>query len=316
MERPVMKCELPQIATAALVFVVAGCSGPVTSAPTVTPTPTVAPSPTAACSADEVMRQVDQLLAGQEHESFYLTINEELSLSFYLVDPEIDPTASITGLVDGNREALERGLWASYQMIDRIPCVRGVFQNINPMIVDRRYQTWYVDIIPIRDFVGMDEPTPAELVEAMQRSGARLASGRRYPPRPGDEPAPSGACTWPEARAVIQNLFGAGERNTAAYLLIGNLSAQAPWDSHTTPNVVVQAQWDIDSLAEATDAAVLRGLQPLAQALACLSPHVDQLEVFVVDQTGWLVVYAVVPGTLIGQGAQLSPDSVFLYHTD
>jgi hypothetical protein len=262
------------------------------------------------------MRQIDAILAGQTYEAFYLTINQELTLSFYVVDPEIDSSASLTSLAARNRQALERGLSIAYAMIDRISCVGHVFENVNPMIVDGLYQTWYIDVIPIGAFPEMDDPSPDELLAAMRRSGVDLTQGRRYPPRPQSTAAPA-ACTWPEARAAIEGLFGPGERNTAAYLLIDDLTAQDSWQSHTRPNVVVQAQWDIETAAEADDSAVVDGLGRLTEAVACLSPEVDQIEVFVVDQTGQLVVYGVVRGAFIQPGAYPLPsEAVFLHHTE
>jgi hypothetical protein len=281
-----------------------------------TPTPTVAPTPTPTCDAAEALRRAKELLAGQTFEAFYLTINGELTLAFYVIDPAIDPLASKEALAANRRLALERGLSIAYRLIDQIPCSGRVFKNVNPMVADSRYQTWYLDVIPIRVFLGLDNPTPSELIDAAQNSGASLAFLRRNPPRPEERPAPSTACGWPEARAAIESRFDADEHNTTAYLLIGEVpSAQDPWDSHARPTVVVQAQWDIHGAAEAEDAAILAKLGRLAGALACLWPPVDQFEVFVVDQTGQMIVYCVVPGAQIGKGdSPLPSGSVYLHH--
>ena len=60
---------------------------------------------------------------------------------------------------------------------------------------------------------------------------------------------------------------------------------------------------------------MLDRLGRLTRALACLAPPADQLEVFVVNETGRLVVYARVPGVLIGPGAEPLPAGrVILQH--
>jgi hypothetical protein len=264
-----------------------------------------------------VLPEVDALLAGQVFESHYLTISDELTLSVWLVDPALDSAATADRVSDNNRIAYEQGLSVSYQIIDQVPCVAEVFRNINPMIVDDRYQTWYLDIIPIRVFATLDNPTADELSAAVESRGDSIAFHRRKPPLLVATVAPSGSCTWPEARAAIGRQFTAEERNTAAYLMIGNPpTTQTPWSDYATNNVVVEAQWDIQDTAEADDVAVLARLDGIAEALACLSSPVDLLEVFVVDPAGHLVVYAQVPGALIkGRVTPLPPASVLLRHT-
>jgi hypothetical protein len=280
------------------------------------PSPSASPSTAAACTADAVLQRTRELLAGQTFEAFYLTISDELTLAFYVVDPTIDPEASKETVSANRRLALERGLSIAYRLIDEVPCTGQVFEDVNPMVADSRYQTWYLDVIPISVFSGLHDPTVDELIEAVEDSGANLGFVRRNPPRPEDRPTPTDACAWPQARLAMQGQFNADEDNTAAYLLIGDArSAQDTWDSHARPTVVVQAQWDIHDAAEAEDTVLLERLGRMAGALGCLWPRVDQFEVFVVDQTGQLNVYCVVPGALIGPGASPLPSgSVVLHH--
>ena len=115
------------IAAAGLCMTLAGCSGQAASPsppPTPAPNPTASPSPN--CTAALVLEQVDQLLAGQEFEAHYLTIGGKFTLSVWLVDPDIDPATPLSGLAAADRQALERGLSISYQMVDRIPCAQRV----------------------------------------------------------------------------------------------------------------------------------------------------------------------------------------------
>lgn len=286
-----------------------------TTMPTTTPTATLTPIPV--CNADQVLRQVDELLAGQTFEAHYLTINQRLTLSVWLVDPEIDVPASQDSLERNNQQALERGISAMYQVIDQIPCVRQVFDDINPMIVDRRYQTWYIDFIPIRAFPDLDNPTTDDLIDVLERSKAGFSARRLELPQQENRPAPVDACSWPEARADIRSHFGAERRNAAAYLLISDpTSTQGPWNSYATANTVVQAQWDIDDGEEADETVILEHLNSMAEALACLWPPIDLLEIFIVVPSGQMVIYGMVPGSLIqGQIIPLPPEKVLLHYT-
>jgi hypothetical protein len=259
------------------------------------------PPPTPVCSAAQVLVQVEDLLAGQDFEAHYLTIGGQLTLSVWLVDPEIDSSATDANLAGNNRKALARGLSISYQIVDQIPCVRYVFPQVNPMIVDGLFQHWYKDFLPTGAFVGLHDPTTDDLIAAVQGTGREPADGRQKTPQAG-RPAPVGSCDWPEAKKAVRAYLGT-EDNTAAYLLIGaSLTGR-----YRTPNlpddVGVEVQWVVHDDAEAADSIVLERLGHLAQALTCLWPAIDSLEGFVVDEIGQLVVYALVPGSIIRAGA-------------
>jgi hypothetical protein len=306
-------------AVAVLALAAAGCSSgqstePSASpaAPTATATPSPPPTPEP-CSADRVRDQVQQMLAGRTYETHYLTINDELTLSVWLVDPEINAAAR-TSLSAGNRQALETGLTLSYQIVDRIPCAAQVFENVNPMIVDSDYASWYIDIIPARAFLNLRDATLTGLIESVSRSGAGPASGRLTPPRKAT-PAPSGSCTWPQARAALAARLGPETDNAAAYVIVGGgIAADSRWGDSSS-GVAVQAQIEAHQDADTQDAALLARLGEMAGELACVSPAVGQLELFVVDGSGRLVVYARVPGMLIRAGkGPLPPGTVLLYH--
>ena len=130
----------------------AGCATPRTATPSATSTtaPSAASSAAQTCDAFQALRQVDALLAGRDFEAHYLTINEQLTLSIWMVDPEIDPAATSATLSATDQMAFDFGLALSWQAISQVPCVGGSFVNINPMIVDRAYRNWYLDVIPIK----------------------------------------------------------------------------------------------------------------------------------------------------------------------
>jgi hypothetical protein len=302
-------------AAAALCVTLVGCSAQSaspSSAPTLTPTAT--PSPSSSCTAALVLAQVDQLLAGQDFEAHYLTIGDRFTLSVWLVDPEIDPATPLSGMAAADRQAMARGLSISYQMVDQIPCVQRVFDQVNPMIVDGRFQHWYKDFLPISAFVGLHDPTTDELIAAVEATGAALEEPRAAVPQPAQTPAAS-SCRWSDARAAMHAYFGAQD-NTAAYLIIGaRLVDQGTQTPNAPDDVGVEVQWPVRDTAEAADPLVRERLDHVAEALACLWPAIDSLEAFVVDPAGRTVVYAVVPGSNIrARAIPLPPGGVRIYH--
>jgi len=301
-------------ASAALCIALVGCSGQTASpSPAPTPAPTPTPSPSFDCTAALVLAQVDQLLAGQDFEAHYLTIGDKFTLSVWLVDPEVDPATPLPGMAAADRQAVERGLSISYEIVEKIPCVQRVFDQVNPMIVDGRFQHWYRDFLPISAFVGLHDPTTDDLIAAVEATGTALEEPRATVPQAAQTPAAS-SCGWSEARAAMHAYFGA-EDNTAAYLIIG---ARLVDQGNTTPNapddVGVEVQWTARDTAEAADPLVRERLDHVAEAVACLWPAVDSLEAFVVDPAGRTMVYAVVPGSIIrARMIPLPPGGVRVY---
>jgi hypothetical protein len=308
-------------AATALCMTLVGCSGQTASPspsptpkPTTTPTPTPTPSPAVNCTAALVLAQARQLLAGTDFEAHYLTIGDKFTLSVWLVDPEIDPATPLSGMAAADHQALELGLSISYRIVDQIPCAQRVFDQVNPMIVDGRFQHWYRDFLPVSAFVGLHDPTTDELIAAIEATGTALEVPRATVPQAVQTPAAS-SCGWPEARAAIHAYFGP-EDNTAAYLIIGSRLVE---QGNPTPNapddVGVEVQWPVRDAAEAADPLVRERLGHVAEALACLSPAVDSLEAFVVDPAGRTIVYAIVPGSIIrARTIPLPPSGVRLYH--
>jgi hypothetical protein len=302
-------------AAAALCMSLAGCSGQAASpSPAPTPGRTPAPSPSVSCTAALVLEQVDQLLAGQDFEAHYLTIGDKLTLSVWLVDPEIDPATPLSGLTTADRQALERGLSISYQIVDQIPCTRLVFDQVNPMIVDDRFQHWYRDFLPVGAFAGLHEPTTDDLIAAIEATGTALEVPRATVPEAAQSPG-AGSCSWPEARAAIRAYLGT-EDNSAAYLIVGaGLVDTGNTTANSADDVGVEVQWPVHDQASATDPLIRERLGHVAEALACLRPAVDSLEAFVVDPAGRTLVYAVVPGLIIrARTIPLAPGGVRLYH--
>jgi hypothetical protein len=261
-----------------------------------------------------VLAQVDRMLAGQDFEAHYLTIGDKFTLSVWLVDPDIDPATPLSGMTAADRRALERGLSLSYQVVDTIPCVQRVFDQVNPMIVDSRFQHWYKDFLPVGAFVGLHDPTTDDLIAAVEATGTALQVPRAAVPQAAQTPA-AGSCGWSEARAAIHAYFDSKD-NTAAYLIIGASLVQQGRPTPNSPDDVgVEVQWLVRDTAEAADPLVRERLGHVAQALACLWPAIDSLEAFVVDPAGRTLVYAVVPGlTIRARTIPLPPGAVRIHH--
>lgn len=300
-------------------LLIGGCAQ-VTPAPTPIPTLTLTAVPTSTatalpCTPDNVLGQVDAFLTGEIFEAHYLTINRQLVLSVWLVDASIDPEASVHDMAENRRRAFLRGASVAHTIAHQIPCTRQVFEGINPMIVDRGYNSWYIDVIPMRALPEAAHPTDEELMSAIERSGMEIAYLRRTPPQPAAYTVVEDGCTWPEARAGIQAFFGDGRRNAAAYLIIGQQVASS--DRGFDPQAVVQAQWDVQSPQEMDEETVLANIEQMARALVCLSPRLDRLEVYVVDAAGRLLILGLVPGSVIEEDiSPLPADRVRLHYVD
>ena len=283
------------------------------ASPSPTPSPTPTPSPSPACTAALVLTQVRQLLAGQDFEAHYLTIGDRLTLSVWMVDLEIDPATPKSRVAAAGRLAVQRGLSVSYEIVDRIPCVREIFDQVNPMIVDTRFQHWYKDFLPVGAFEGLHEPTTDELIAAVKATGTAPEEPRATAPQAAHTPA-ARSCTWPAARAAIHAYLGTQD-NTAVYVIIGAGSVEQPGLTAGKPeDVGIEVQWPLSAVADSADSVVRERLGHVVGALVCYRP-VDWLEAFVVDPSGRTLVYAVVPGSTIqAGGVPLPPGGVRICH--
>ncbi|MFC1974911.1 hypothetical protein ACFLXQ_00765 [Chloroflexota bacterium] len=239
------------------------------------------------CDHDEVLRQVDELLVDYTFESHYTIINKEWVLSIWLVDSELDPSASGDDIAENSTQAFIHGAMIAHKVAYQIPCARELFDGINPMIVDRNYNGWYIDIIPMRALPLIENPSVEALTASIERSGMEYADVRRTSTQDEIQIAQPDACTWPEARAAIRGIIDPEQRNNAAYLIINH------------EQVLAQVQWAIAKGEGADDKAVAERIGLLSKALDCLTPPIDTMEVFVVDARGRLNVYGRVSGEVI-----------------
>ncbi len=255
------------------------------------------------CDHDEVLRQVDELLVDHVSETHYAIINRELMLSIWLIDPTLDPSASGDDIAETSTQAFINGAMIAHRITYQIPCVRELYDGINPMIVDRDYNAWYIDIIPLRAIPTSENPSVEELTASIERSGMEYADIRRTSTQDEIQVAQSDACTWPEARAAIREINEPEQGNNAAYLIIDD------------EQVLVQIQWAIAKGQESDDQAVVERIGLLSHTLDCLNPPIDKMELFVVDARGRLNVYAHVSGELVRSWDTISsPESQIELH--
>lgn len=300
-----------------LVFGVLWLSGLLVACAAFDQQPTLQPTPaqiaTAPCALSEALPQIDAMLASTEFEADYLTINHQLALSIWLVDEDIDPAATTPTISANARRALLTGIKLAHRMATDVPCARSLFDAVNPMIVDRNYNSWYIDVIPMIAIPAASSVTDDILIASIEQNGSQIAYLRRSPPRPPVIADTGQSCTWAEAHRQIMAVFGTARRNVSAYLIVGY---EAVPDSTGREPVYAQVQWDGATPADWEQPVVLAVLEQLVTSVACLNPPVDRLETFVVDANGRVMVYALVPGALIhANPVSLNPSQFTLVYT-
>lgn len=302
------------IGLAVVVIVLGGCAPAAAPLPkALDATSTYAPTPTAeaaspACDLNTILPQVDSALKGNETQADYLTINHQLALSIWLEDPGI--TRDAAAAAANSRHAVRTGVRMAYTLANEIPCVRSLFEVINPMIVDQDYYGWYIDIIPMQAIPQEAGLTDDDLVSAIERNGMQIAYVRHAPPRGQAINTAAGSCTWMDAQYQILGLFSGSRPNVSAYLIAGY---QEPPGGTGPEPIYAQVQWEVATAKEADRSTVLATLEKLAHRLACLTSPVDRLETYVVDARGRLAAYALIPGDVIRAGkTPLDPDDFTL----
>ncbi len=240
-----------------------------------TPVPTFTPSPTPDCDPDDVLRNIKANFPYEEFEISYLTMDDLSTLTLWYVDSEINPIAGSDD-VDQNAELAMRGAALASQRLAQIDsCIPFLFEAINPIVVDSNYNGWFSAQVEPNLLPEGENPSEDELdaVEAVFTIGYVRTIAPEQP-----RPAPSGACTWQDTRARIQNHFFIERQNVTFYFVIDETGRN------------VWAQWDgpADFLAFAS-------MMNVAMELGCLHPSPTQLLMIVVDEQGEVGMMALWP---------------------
>ncbi|MBN1797932.1 MAG: hypothetical protein JW822_05125 [Spirochaetales bacterium] len=258
------------------------------------------------CKAADILPQVDALLAGHTFESHYLIIRNQFVLSIWLVIPELDPCATKNEVAANSRLAFVKGIRICHIVASQIPCVREVFNAINPMIVDKRYNCWYRDIIPLQNLPADQSPSDEELIQAVTRRDMKYSYSRTIPPRMQDYADILDTTAWKEFRASIQRILckKPGRCNCAAYPMYLN------------DYCIVQVYWQALTEKDLTDTYALECMTQIAQSFATISLAITRLEMSVVNNDGKLAVYGKVDAHAFrskDDGLSLK-DEIRLYH--
>jgi hypothetical protein len=258
------------------------------------------------CQAAKILPQVESLLDGFTMESHYLIIRNQLVLSIWLVMPELNAYASKEEVDANSRLAFVRGVRICHNIASQIPCVQYVFDAINPMIVDEKYNCWYRDIIPMQNLLTGQNSSDNELIQAVTRRDMKYSYRRTVPPRTEDYADIISIPAWKEFRTSIQQILcdAGGRCNVAAYPMF------------LSDYCIVQVYWEALSDRDLEDAYVLERMSQIAQAFSKISLPIARLDMSVVKNDGKLSVYGKVDGHAFRSLADslMLKNEIRLYH--
>ncbi len=192
-------------------------------------------------------------------------------LNIWFVDPNIQPGTSSEDLGENNETAMRHASTVAIYAVTLDPCIKSVFDKVNPVVVDQGYNGWFSGSVAASLLPETFEPGEKELYEVAE--AFEVVYMRQSLPAIPDAP-PSGSCTWQEARERMQLHFDPGRLNVDFYFVGDEVSRK------------VTAQWD-GAVAEKTDIAVIyASITNVAQEIRCLHPAPDYLYVMVHDSSG------------------------------
>ena len=261
-----------------------------TSAPTWTPTtaiistatlePTKPPEPTLGndCTLSQTLQEVRNLIPYGEYAVHQNQIGGLSTLAVWFVDPALDTYANTANLSAG----LDRARQDAAELTDRIRngsrCVEGLFDKINPIVVDSSYSGWLSAEITVQD-VPQEGDAVADRIDqiAGQFVEGYVIDALPAAYRPG-------VCSWAEAEKRLWAHFSADRPNVAFYFVVDT----------NGPNV--WTQWD-----GPTDPVLLMtSIGNILLALECFSPDAN-LVLIVVDSVGEVGFLGYIPQMRVDQ---------------
>lgn len=247
-----------------------------TSTPTRTPTPTSTatprPSATPSCDLDATLRTIKAMIPYDEYAVQFSNIAGTASLLVWYVDPELEPYPSTDRLQEELKGAILRAALLSTQVKAASPCTEKLFDVINPVVVDEKYQGWFSGQIRPTDLFGGPEYTKEEIsyiADAFQVGYLRTTLKHPYQ---------KGSCDWTEARDRLQSHFAADRELVTFYFVIDDVGSN------------VWVQWD--GPADPIFGTV--NLGNVFLALDCFSPNAN-IFYLIVDENGIVQQFGVVP---------------------
>jgi hypothetical protein len=195
-------------------------------------------------------------------------------LNIWFVDPNIQPGTSSEDLKENNWTAMRDASAVAIFAVTLDPCVKAVFDRINPVVVDQSYNGWFSGSVAVSLLPETYDPGEKELYEVAE--DFEVVYARQSLPAIPDAPS-SGSCSWQEARERMQLHFDPERPNVDFYFVGDEVSRK------------VTAQWD-GSVAEKTDIGVIyASIMNVAQEIRCLYPAPDYLYIMVHDPSGTLI---------------------------
>jgi hypothetical protein len=208
------------------------------------------------------------------------------TLVVWFVDPELDPLASEEDIVDNVNLAAEHAIYLGHQLKNANDCVGALFDAVNTIVVDQDFNGWFSGGIPFSEL-----PNTSELsAEELRETRLEIVYLRQVETPPNSrQPAPSGACTWPEARERAHWHFAPGRENVGFFFVIDEVGVNvwAHWDSQLTP-------------LDGELASVLN----VTMELQCLHPAPDIVWLTIADpDTSDVRFMGLIPGDPVQSGA-------------
>lgn len=192
-------------------------------------------------------------------------------LNIWFVDPNIQPGTSSEALDENNETALRHASTIAIYAVAVDPCIKSVFDKVNPVVVDQGYNGWFSGSVAASLLPETYQPGEKEIYEVAEAFD--VVYMRQSLPAVSDAP-PSGSCSWSEARERMQLHFDPGHPNVDFYFVGDEVSRK------------VTAQWD-GAVTEKTDIAVIyASIMNVAQEARCLHPAPDYLYIMVHDSSG------------------------------
>ncbi len=207
-------------------------------------------------------------------------------LNIWFVDPNIQSGTSSEDLEENNWTAMRHASTIAIYTVTLDPCIKSVFDKVNPVVVDQGYNGWFSGSVAVSLLPETFEPGEKEISGVAE--AFEVVYMRRSLPATPDAP-PGGSCNWQEAKARMQLHFDPERPNVDFYFVGDEVSRK------------VTAQWD-GAVAEKTDIAVIyASIMNVAQEARCLHPAPDYVYFMVEDPSGALIWM----GRLSSAGVQL-----------
>jgi hypothetical protein len=235
----------------------------------------------------DILKQIDGLLAGSAYEAHYLGIGGRLSLSIWLVDPALDPTAHDEEALRANSAtAVQMARKIILEITSRLPVIKELFEGYNPMIVDTHFNAWYIDIVTMKEITETNEYWVKDKIEEISKQNMLEHAGEQSLPAAGNgNNSPVAPECWREIRSQIRTILGEDEsrKNTGAYIIIQRQKA------------MLQIFTQITKGAETIQKKILKLIAMLSQYALPL----DNMEIYFVGAQGLTQCYSSIAGTVI-----------------